>query len=390
MNPSSSRPLYIQIYEDLQNKINTGVYPIDSKLPAERELESIYSVSRITAQKAVNELANEGLVERKSGFGTTVKKKSEHSPVRLLGLILPGTLESFGDNLLHSISDNCALSGYSLIIKFSNENQARESECLDELVNLNVAGILIAPLQREFYTETLMKYILQKFPIVILDKELTGLDTMFVGTNHLESAVVSATEILKHGHTNIGIVDYAEISNSTLLARKEGFIRTYAHSRYPLNASTTASVITTNYLDHNEAAKRADVAKIKDFLQHKQPTCLIALDSYVAYLCKQAIHDLHLRIPDDISFFGFDADAGSNLSSRYTYYKQDENQIAVTAVSLLMDDINHGEVAQRVHYIHGRIVDFGSIKNINPLQIEARQAAQESARFLGRLNHGTN
>lgn len=377
MNPNSTRPLYVQIYEDIKSKINDGSYPLNSLLPPEKQLESIYNVSRITVQKAVNELASESLVQRTPGRGTTILKKSQTDrATQLIGLILPGTLESYGDTLLRRISDECGKFHYSLVIKFSNENQARESECLEELVELNVAGILIAPLQREFYTETLMKYILQKFPIVILDKELTGLDTMFVGTNHLQSAFDSAEAILKRGHVNLGIIDYKDISNSTLVARKEGFLRTYAHSRYPLKASATCHVVTTNYLEGDDEAKRADVAKIKQFLEKMRPTCLIALDSYLAYLGKQAIHDLHWRIPEDISFFGFDADAGSNLSSRYTYYKQDENQIAQTAVALLMDDIKKGTVDQRVNYIPGKIVDFGSVKNLVPLQIETHAISQ--------------
>lgn len=366
MNPSSARPLYVQIYEDLKSQINNDIYPVGSLLPSEKQLQEIYKVSRITVQKAVNELAAERLVARRSGKGTTILKKSHTERLgKLLGLILPGTLESFGDTLIRYISDDCAQYGYSLIIKFSNENQSHESECLTALVEAAVSGILIAPLQREFYTPTLMKYILNGPPIVILDKVLPGLDTMFVGTDHLHSSIFCATSILAKGHLHLGIIDYAEISNSTLISRKDGFEQVYAQSGHPLSSNTFCNVVTTNYLSAaDEPAVHRDVHKISQYLLQEQPSCVIVLDSYLAYLAKQALYELKWDIPNRISLFGFDASMGSFLSSRYSHYQQDEITIASKAVSLIVNAIENNTVNQRVYLIEGKIADFGTVRDL--------------------------
>ena len=43
-------------------QIDTGEYPPGGRLPSEKELEKLYHVSRITAQKAMNLLAEDGRI----------------------------------------------------------------------------------------------------------------------------------------------------------------------------------------------------------------------------------------------------------------------------------------------------------------------------------------
>lgn len=65
-------PLYKQLQEDLRKQIESGERKPREKLPSEVDLAKQYNVSVITARKAVNELSEEGLVEKKQGKGTFV------------------------------------------------------------------------------------------------------------------------------------------------------------------------------------------------------------------------------------------------------------------------------------------------------------------------------
>jgi GntR family transcriptional regulator of arabinose operon len=61
-----------QLAAKLSGMILSGKYRPGSRLPSERQLENEYWVSRITARRAVLELASQGIVERKPGRGGTV------------------------------------------------------------------------------------------------------------------------------------------------------------------------------------------------------------------------------------------------------------------------------------------------------------------------------
>lgn len=72
----SPLPLYHRLYVVLRERIQNGTYRVGQTLPAEAELMESFGVSRITAKRALDELANEGLVERVRGRGTTVRPSS--------------------------------------------------------------------------------------------------------------------------------------------------------------------------------------------------------------------------------------------------------------------------------------------------------------------------
>ncbi|MHC5373929.1 GntR family transcriptional regulator [Enterococcus sp. LJL120] len=67
-----NRVLYLEIADELREAIYAGVYPLNSMLPTETELEKKYQVSKITIRKAIELLAADEYVEKKSGKGTTV------------------------------------------------------------------------------------------------------------------------------------------------------------------------------------------------------------------------------------------------------------------------------------------------------------------------------
>lgn len=65
--------LYAAIYAHLLDEIKAGVYDGGVRLPTEKELTERFFVSRITAKRALNNLAEAGLVVRIPGRGTFLK-----------------------------------------------------------------------------------------------------------------------------------------------------------------------------------------------------------------------------------------------------------------------------------------------------------------------------
>jgi len=86
-------PLYHQIYLILRQQILDGDLAFEDRLPSEQELINEYDVSRITARRALDELASEGLVKRSRGKGTHVQFKRPTHP-------LESSVEGLLENLL--------------------------------------------------------------------------------------------------------------------------------------------------------------------------------------------------------------------------------------------------------------------------------------------------
>jgi len=77
-------PLHYQIKEILQEMIENEVLKPGQLIPTERELCVIQGVSRMTVNKAIMSLVNEGLVYREQGKGTFVSKEKVNREISLL------------------------------------------------------------------------------------------------------------------------------------------------------------------------------------------------------------------------------------------------------------------------------------------------------------------
>ncbi len=75
-------PLYFQLYSLLKQAILNGTVANGTQMPTEQQLAESFSVSRITAKRAMDELAAENLVERRRGKGTHVIYEYAPKPVQ--------------------------------------------------------------------------------------------------------------------------------------------------------------------------------------------------------------------------------------------------------------------------------------------------------------------
>jgi len=77
------KPLYFQLKEIFHDKIESEELKEGDMIPSENELQQIYGVSRATVRKAIELLVYEGLLDKKKGRGTFVKRRKieEQLPV---------------------------------------------------------------------------------------------------------------------------------------------------------------------------------------------------------------------------------------------------------------------------------------------------------------------
>ena len=111
IDPTSYKPLYLQISEILRNQIKAGAYSPGDLLPSEHDLLDRFPVSRNTAQRAIEDLVRDGLAIRIQGKGTYV----------------PKSLVNFGLHRLTSFSEEMRFKGLepsSKILKFEKEEPA--------------------------------------------------------------------------------------------------------------------------------------------------------------------------------------------------------------------------------------------------------------------------
>ena len=77
---SPTLPQFALIKQYLRGHIESGDWPVGTRTPSENDLASLFSVSRMTARRAVQELADEGLLLRVPGSGSFVAEPEVTRP----------------------------------------------------------------------------------------------------------------------------------------------------------------------------------------------------------------------------------------------------------------------------------------------------------------------
>ena len=113
-------PLYIQVKNDIYNRIITNEY--GEMLPTEKELIETYKVSRVTLRKALEKLEKEKIIIRKAGFGTRINRNQ--SELKNFTLV-----KSFTNEMKETGAKNTITFSSIISIVFADKHMAEIFNC---------------------------------------------------------------------------------------------------------------------------------------------------------------------------------------------------------------------------------------------------------------------
>jgi GntR family histidine utilization transcriptional repressor len=76
---NAMQPLYLQVKNHILKNIDSGEWATSSRVPSENEIVKSFGVSRMTANRALRELQDEGVVVRIAGVGSFVASRQPHT-----------------------------------------------------------------------------------------------------------------------------------------------------------------------------------------------------------------------------------------------------------------------------------------------------------------------
>lgn len=367
------RKLYQKIYDDLEEKIQTGVYPLKSQLPPEQELIDTYQVSAITIKRALTELKNSGYISRKPKEGTIVLsevptiiplEKIHEKKTTLVGLIVPKIDSSFGIEILNGILDNTP-PNLEIIIKKSNGDIDKEDELLKEMMETRIDGIILLPTSSEYLSPTLLSIISSNFPIVVLDRILDGLPVSSVTVNNEQTAQTLTNYLFSNGHRQIGFISSSS-HISSVSDREKGFVNAHAMSGLPLDTTLIKHFITSDVLEEEDEKKR-DIKKIQKFISaNPTMTAIFSTEYETALLIHKACQNLKLKIPDDLSLVCYDHPIGNFMEAPFiiTHIEQDQYEMGQATMRIIHNKIKKNSTIEKF-IAQGILIQGSSVKMID-------------------------
>jgi LacI family transcriptional regulator len=166
---------------------------------------------------------------------------------------------------------------------------------LQMLLEKRVDGILLVPALNGFDSMALVRQ--QNIPIVVLDRRLPESMTDVVRGDSEGGAYELTQLLLSLGHRQIAILNGPR-DVSTAEDRLAGYRRALTEAGIPINSKR-------EYYGAFNQESGFEMTK-KALAEAQKPTALFAANNFIACGVLKALHELELRVPEDIAVVGFD------------------------------------------------------------------------------------
>jgi len=153
--------------------------------------------------------------------------------------------------------------------------------------------MIVYPAEGRTYSEEMLRLTLDRYPIVVIDRYVSGVKTHCVCSDHFTGAYEATEHLLRLGHRRIAYVTTPYAGTTSLEERLDGF-------RQALNDYGVV-------LDRSLVLERAEPEAIAAFLEsNRDVTALFAVNEGIGQRAIRTAESAGKRVPDDLSVVFFD------------------------------------------------------------------------------------
>lgn len=292
---------------------------------------------------------------------TTSRSKS-------VGVVIADVSSPFFAMLLYELERLLSKQGYNIFVCNTYEEADREAFNLEQLLDKRVDGVIITPtgLPQPIYSE----FARRQTPIVFIDRKPQHVEGSFVGVDNYHASYEVTRYLLGLGHERIGLISLIP-ETSAVAARIAGYHA--ALDEAGLTADPALITSSTFQIDTAETAVRSMMTR------PDRPTALIA-GSHVATLgTLQALMELNLHYPRDVSLVCFDNSRWTGLMRPgLTVMTKPIAEMARVAVETMLTSFAHAELVRKSDTTIGPIEDNERL--MDPVFIVRQSCQQVSSR----------
>ncbi len=354
------------ISRQLTTEIIAGKYNKTGRLPSEAQLVKHFGVSRPTVGRAMRELKEQGLIERRAGSGTYVRPEKDrgqaaHPAIPLIGLMMPNLFhteifEPICGELasLARVNDYGLWWGANMSSIAETQMTAAQAEALcGQFIERGVMGVFFVSFEHQTDQETTNLRITERLkqagiPVVLIDRDIGVFPTRsefdIVGVDNVAGGYLLADHLIKLG------------------------IRRMVYVKRPLTAPTVDSRIIgaqKAILDNGLPVPQpfiysgdpSDIRFVKSFTQNQKIEAILCTNDHLAAELLQTLTRIGIRVPKDLRLVGFDnVRFASLLSTPLTTVEQPVRDIAITAFSALRERMTDSTLPPRTLILTPRLI----------------------------------
>jgi DNA-binding LacI/PurR family transcriptional regulator len=307
-----------------------------------KEVAKKARVSTATVSRTINDSAKvkpataarvRKAIEELNFFPNTHARTLVSGRSRILGLIISDITNPFFPDLVKSFEDQAVQRGKEVIIGNTDYNPKRMAGCIRRMVERKVDGVAI--MTSETDPALMTELTRRNIPTVFMDTGKPGPHSANIQIDYAQGIREAVQHLIALNHRRIAFIT-GPMNLESARTRCTGF----TSALKALDLFDETLIQNGNHRIEGGATAMRTLLKLE-----QRPTAVIASNDLTAIGALGAIHEIGLKVPDDISLIGFDDISFAHLTQPpLTTVILSRTQLAVMAFAAL-DALIHGKYA---------------------------------------------
>jgi len=281
----------------------------------------VKEASRLRVEDAVREL---GYVP------SAVARSLKHNATRTFGMLIPNNSNPYFAEVLRGVELRCFAAGYNVILCNSNDDPKRQASHLRVLAEKRVDGLVLVSCNRDAGLMDIMGEL--KIPVVLLDREITGVACDLVEVDHLVGGLIATQHLLALGHPRVACLS-GPAGLSVSSQRRAGWKQALAQAGVEREPGDLA---------RGDFSPRGGYLAMQTLLKHDpRPTAVFVCNDLMAFGALAAAREAGIEVPGQLSIVSYDdIELAAYAVPPLTTVVQPKLQIGTLAAEMLLDRVD--------------------------------------------------
>jgi len=297
---------------------------------------SITTVSFIINGKAKEKSISEAVIEKvekiikESGYKPNqIARSLRTGNSNIIGLIVEDISNSFFAKVARLIEDKAYKHGYKIIYSSTENDLEKAKDLINMFKSRKVDAYIISPIKG--LEEDIQVLLNDNKPVILFDRNLPGLDTNYVGSNHFSASYQSIKTFIEEGKKKIALVT-TDIDVQQINERFEGYRDALLDHKIPYREELVLKI-------HFNQDESTTIKQIKNLFDTGIDAVLFATN-YLAISGLKVLKMTNKKIGPDFSVIAYDDHEAFELHTPgISTVQQPLEEIAENVIRLILSQL---------------------------------------------------
>ncbi len=293
---------------------------------------------------------------------------------RTLGVVVGDLMNPYSVELANAVTGAAVAYGYTTFIATATDDVDSDISVIEAFHRQRVDGLVVATLRTDSSDAALLRLAKHRMPIVLVGRELDHYMTDSISAGFRRGGHIATQHLIDLGHRRIAFVG-ADLDEASRVTRLQGYVEALEGAGLRVRPEYVVGSRQTAGSPRYSRRGTGHQATLQLLKLPSRPTAIFARNDHTAFGVMQALAEMGLSVPEDMSIVGFDdIPMAGMVTPTLTSVSQPTKEEGRIAVECLLRRIEHPDedTEQRTIVLECALVVRASSAQLRPQSRKSR------------------